>query len=161
MATMATSDQLSIGNEMFQFDIKNRNFYDDLSAEEKKKFSLFTMIRWGALIEGEADMQAYYLISTNEKLNKHFFDINGTEHKKLQWLLATTVSPGLGRQRHNWLAAGKKEAGDNKTAKFLREIYPHIKDDELDLLRRINSKDDLKHLAEQHGWGKDRIKKEL
>lgn len=158
---MATSDKLSIGNEMLQFDLKNREFYDDLSEEEKKKFSPFIMVRWGALVEGDADMQAFYLMSTNEKLNKHFFDISSTQHKKLQWLLSTTVSPGLGRQRHNWLAASKKETGDNKTAKFLREIYPNIKDDELDLLRRINSKDDIKHLAEQLGWGKDRIKKEL
>jgi hypothetical protein len=158
---MATTDKLYIGNEMAQFDLKNRDFYDDLSEEEKKKFSPFLMIRWGATVEGAAEMQAYYLLSTNEKLNKNFFDVSGTQHKKLQWLLATTVSPGLGKQRHTWLAASKKEAVDNKATKFLREIFPHLKDDELDLLRRLNSKDDLKHLAEQHGWSKERIKKEL
>lgn len=158
---MAMTDKLYIGNEMAQLDLKNRDFFDDLNDEEKKKFSPFLMIRWGSVVDGSADMQAYYLMSVNEKLNKDFFSVSGTQHKKLQWLLATTVSPGLGKQRHTWLAASKKEAGDNKATKFLREIYPHIKDDELELLRRINTKDDLKHLAEQHGWTKERVKKEL
>ena len=157
---MATTDKLSIGNEMAQFDKKNRDFYDELTDEEKKKFSPFLMIRYGALVEGSSDMQAYYLMSTNEKLNKNFFDISATQHKKLQWLLATTVSPGLGTQRHTWLAAKKKES-DNKTVKFLREIYPFIKEDEIELLRTLNSKDDLKQLAIEHGWTKERIKKEL
>jgi hypothetical protein len=158
---MATTDKLYVGNEMAQLDLKNRDFFDDLSYEEKKKFSPFLMIRWGSVVEGGAEMQAYYLMSVNERLNKHYFDVNGTQHKKLQWLLATTVSPGMGKQRHNWLAASKKEATDNKATKFLKEIYPHLKDDELALLRRLNNKDDLKHLAEQHGWTKDQIKKSL
>ena len=30
------SDKLTIGNEMKQFDLKNRRFYDELTDEEKK-----------------------------------------------------------------------------------------------------------------------------
>ena len=41
------SDKLSIGNEMRQFDLKNRKFYDELTEEERKKFSPYLMIRWG------------------------------------------------------------------------------------------------------------------
>ena len=155
---MAAIDKLNISYEMAQFDAKARDFYDDLSEEEKKKFSPFLMIRWGATVEGSSELQAYYLMSTNERLNKNFFDINTTQHKKLQWLMATTVSPGMGRQKHTWLAAKKKEGGDSKVTKFLRDIYPHIKDDEIELLRRINSKDDFKQLAVEHGWTKEQIK---
>lgn len=155
---MAEIDKLYIGYEMARFDAKDRGFFDDLNDDEKKKFSPFLMIRWGATVEGSGELQAYYLMSTNERLNKNFFDINTTQHKKLQWLMATTVSPNMGTQRHTWLAAKKKEGGDNKITKFLREIYPHIKDDEIELLRRINSKDDFKQLAVEHGWTKDQIK---
>lgn len=154
------SDKLNIANEMAQFDYKNRDFFDELSDEEKKKFSPFLMIRWGATVQGGEDMQAYYLMSTNEKLNKNFFDVNTTQHKKLQWLLATTVSPGMGKQYHKWLAAGKKE-NNNKAEKFLREMYPEAKEDEIELLGRINSKDDLKRLAKEHGWDDKRIKADL
>lgn len=153
-------DKLYIGYEMAQFDSKNRDFFDELSPEEQKKFAPFLMIRWGATVDGSPEMQAYYLMSVNEKLNKHFFDISTSQHKKLQWLLATTVSPGLGKQRHTWLA-GKKKESNNKAVKFFRELYPHLKEDELELLGRINSKDDIKELARQHGWDDKRIKAEL
>ena len=154
------SDKLNIANEMAQFDNKNRDFFDQLTPEEQKKFSPFLMIRWGATVEGSPDMQAYYLMSVNEKLNKNFFDVSTTQHKKLQWLMATTVSPGLGKQYHKWLA-GKKKEGNSKANKFFRELYPHLKEDEIELLGRLNSKDDLKRLAKEHGWDDKRIKAEL
>ena len=156
-----TTDKLSIANEMLKFDQKDRDFYDSLTADEKKKFSPFSMIRWGALVEGNSDLQAYYLMSCNERLNKNFFDINTTQHKKLQWLLATTVSPGMGRQRHTWLAAKKRDSSNNKSEKFLREIYPNARDDEIALIARINDKSELKELAQAHGWDDKRIKEYL
>lgn len=154
------TDKLNIGYEMAMFDTKNRDFFDDLSPEEQKKFSPFLMIRWGSVVEGNSDLQAYYLMSVNERLNKNFFDVSTSQHKKLQWLLATTVSPGMGRQRHNWLA-GKKKESNNKALKFFREIYPHLKEDDIELLGRLNSKDDIKQLARAHGWDDRRIKSEL
>jgi hypothetical protein len=153
------SDPLSIGNEMTQFDRKNRAFYDSLTDDEKKKFSPYIMIRWGSLVGGGADLQAYYVMSCNERLNKHFFDINTTQHKKLQWLLATTVSPGMGTHRHQWLALPKKGgSGGNKSVKFLRTLFPAMKDDEIKLLASLNDKDDLKALARAHGMADKDIK---
>ena len=73
MATTAPSDKLNIANEMLQFDRKNRGFYDDLTEDEQKKFSPFLMVRWGADVQGSPELQAYYLMSVNERLNKHFF----------------------------------------------------------------------------------------
>lgn len=154
------SDKLNIGYEMAQFDAKNKNFFDELTPEEQKKFSPYLMIRWGSSVDGSPDMQAYYLMSTNEKLNKNFFDISTSQHKKLQWLLATTVSPGLGKQRHNWLAPKKRES-NSKATKFFKELYPHLKDDDIELLGKLNSKDDIKKLARQHGWDDKRIKEYL
>jgi len=154
-------DKLYIGYEMEQFDKKNRNFYDDLSDEEKKKFSPFLMIRWGADVQGSPDLQAYYLMSVNERLNKNFFDISTSQHKKFQWLMATSVSPGMGKQYHKWLAAKKKDSANNKAEKFLAELYPELRYDEIKLLARINSKDDLKQLARQNGWDDKRIRSDL
>ena len=154
------SNKLDIKTEMAAFDRKDRNFFDSLSEEEQKKFSPYLMIRWGATVDGSAEMQSYYLMSTNEKLNKQFFDVSTTQHKKLQWLLATTVSPGLGKQYHPWVAA-KKKSNNNKAEKFLRELFPHMKDDEIELLGRINDTNDLKELARQYGWDDKRIKAEL
>jgi len=151
------SDPLNIRNEMAQFDRKNRDFYDSLTDEERKKFSPFLMIRWGSSVGGVADLQAYYVMSCNERLNKHFFDVNTAQHKKLQWLLATTVSPGMGTQYHQWIAPKKRE-NNNKAIKFLRELYPELKEDEIKLMSELNTKDDLKQHARQLGWDDKRIK---
>jgi hypothetical protein len=134
-------DKLSIANEMAQFDRKNRSFYDSLTDEERKKFSNYLMIRWGSAVQGSRELQEFYIIATNERLNKRFFDIN--RHPRLLWLTATTVSPGLGTQRHVWIAPRKKEAGASGIRKQLAELYPHLKDDEVELMSRINSKKDI------------------
>ena len=134
-------DKLSIQNEMAQFDCKNRSFYDELTVEEKKKFSNYLMIRWGSCVQGSRELQEFYLIATNERLNKRFFDIN--RHPRLQWLSATTVSPGMGNHRHQWIAPRKKESGASAIRKQLAELYPHLKDDEIDLMARIVTKKEL------------------
>jgi len=142
-------DKLHISNEMAQLDRKNRAFYDELTPEERKKFSNFLMIRWGSSVQGSADLQQFYLISCNERLNKHFFNIN--RHPKLQWLCATTVSPGLGSHKHHWIAPKKKEPGASGIRKQLAEIYPHLKNDELELMAEINTKKDIDAYLKQSG----------
>jgi hypothetical protein len=134
---------------MIQFDRKNRDFYDELTVEERKKFSNYLMIRWGSSIQGSAELQNYYLQSSNHYVNKRFFDIN--RHPKLQWLCATAVSPGLGTQRHQWIAPKKKEAGASGIKKQLAELYPHLKDDEIELMAKINTKKDIDAYVKELG----------
>ena len=134
-------DRLNIQNEMSVFDRKDRNFYNSLTDEERKKFSNYLMIRWGSSVQGSAELQNYYLQSCNHYFNKHFFDIN--KHPKLQWLCATAVSPGLGTQRHQWIAPKKKEAGASGIKKQLAELFPTLKDDEIELMAKINTKKDI------------------
>lgn len=152
------SDKLNIANEMRAFDSKDRDFYANLTDEERKKFSNFLMIRWGSSVQGSTELQQYYLLSCNENLNKHFFDL--AKHPELQWLSATTVSPGMGNFRHDWIKTKKRES-NNKTVKFLKNFYPDYKDDELELLAKINTREDLKKLAINHGWDDKRIRSEL
>jgi hypothetical protein len=143
------SDKLNIANEMKMFDQKVRAFYDDLTDEERKKFSNYLMIRWGSSVQGSRELQEFYVIATNERFNKHFFDLS--RHPKLQWLLATTVSPGMGSQRHQWIAPKKKEPGANSLKKQLAELFPEYKDDEIDVLAAITTKKDLDAYIKLHG----------
>lgn len=135
------SDKLNIGNEMRQLDRKNRGFYDELTPEEKKKFSTYLMIRWGSAVEGSRELQEFYVIATNERFNKHFFDV--AKHPKLQWLMATTVSPDLGAHRHTWIAPKKKEAGLSAKRKALTAMYPTYKDDEIDVMCAITTQKEI------------------
>ena len=143
------SDKLNIANEMRMFDRKVRSFYDDLTPEEKKKFSNYLMIRWGSSVEGSRELQEFYLIATNERLNKHFFAV--AKHPKLQWLMATTVSPDMGTPRHTWIAPKKKEAGASAKRKAVEEMYPYAKDDEIDLLCKLVSNAEIKQYQQSKG----------
>jgi hypothetical protein len=142
-------EKLSIQNEMTQLDLKNRDFYDSLTEEERKKFSNYLMIRWGSSVQGVQELQEYYLLSCNERLNKNFFDIN--RHPKLQWLCATTVSPGMGAHRHQWIAPKKKEKGDNDVKKALMTLMPAAKMSDIETLSKLITKKELRALLDEHG----------
>ena len=148
------SDKLHISNEMRQLDLKNRDFYDELTPEERKKFSTFLMIRWSSAVQvgnssRDKNIEQYYLQSCNENLNKHFFAIS--KHPKLQWLLATTVGPGVGEYRHPWIAPKKKQPGASAKRKALTAMYPHYKDDEIEVMMQIVSDKEIKQYAKDSG----------
>ena len=143
------SDKLNITNEMRCLDSKDRTFYDSLTEEERKKFSTYLMIRWGSSVQGPSELQEYYLVATNERLNKYFFELS--RHPKLQWLLATTVSPDMGSYRHQWIAPKKKEKGDNEIKKALMELYPNWKADDINSLAKMISKKELREMMKDRG----------
>jgi len=134
---------------MRELDCKNRDFYRDLTAEERKKFSNYLMIRWASGVQGSRELQEFYVIATNERLNKHFFSLGRLPD--LQWLCATTVSPDLGAQRHQWISPRKKEPGASSMKKQLSNLFPHFKSDEIDLLAEITTKKELAEYIKQHG----------
>jgi hypothetical protein len=65
--------------------------------------------------------------------------------------MATAVSPGMGAQRHNWIAPKKKEAGASAIKKQLRELYPHFQDDEIDLMAELTDRKEIAQLQRAHG----------
>lgn len=148
------SDKLNIGNEMREFDRKNRAFYDSLTEEEQRKFSPYLMVRWGSAVTGSRELQEFYVIATNERFNKHFFSINTARHKKLQWLMATTVSPDFGAQKHIWIAPKKRESGASAKRRQLAEIFPHYRDDELDVMMTVVDQREIDDWFKQAGQDK-------
>ena len=150
--TKAPTEGLSLADELRALDHKQRNFRRDLEPHLQKKLSPYLLMRYAASVEGSVDLQTYYLLSTNENVNKNFFDLGG--HPELQWLTCTTVSPGLGSFRHYWLGAKKKESSE-KTADSIRKqvagLCPTWKSDEIDLFIKINSTDEILEWLASHG----------
>lgn len=142
-------DKLNIQSEMRAFDRKDRGFYDDLTEEEQRKFAPFLMIRWGSAVQGSRELEEYYVIATNERLNRRFFSVNTARHKKLQWLMATTVSPDMGAQRHTWIAPKKSQGG--KKRKTIESLYPEANRAELDFLCETISDAELKQYQKRSG----------
>jgi hypothetical protein len=132
------------------FDEKDRDFYDSLTDEERKKFSNYLMIRWGSAVHGSRELQEFYIVATNERLNKHFYAVN--RHPKLQWLMATSVSPGMGVYRHQWIAPKKKESGSSEVKKTLMQLYPTMKMSDIETLAAVTDskelKEHLKHMGQ-------------
>ena len=150
------SDKLNINNEMLQLDTKNRKFYDELTDEERKKFSTFLMLRWGSAIASDNELvRQYYVMSMNEA-NKNFFSLG--KHPKLQWLLMTTVSPTKRAQKHEWIAF-KGKASKDKRANILAGIYPEAKLKDLEALSKTMTDADLQSLLRRQGWQDADIKK--
>lgn len=135
------SDRLNIRYEMARLDGKDRDFYNSLTDEERKKFSPYLMIRWSSTVQGTQELQEYYVQSCNHYLNKHFFTVN--RHPQLQWLMSTAVSPGTGSHMHPWIAPKKKDKGNTDVKKMLMKLYPNMKMDEVELMSRLNTKKEL------------------
>ena len=143
-------DKLGIHNEMACLDRKDRGFYDSLTDEERKKFSNYLMIRWSSAVQGSRDLQEFYVISANQRLNRNFFSVN--QHPKLQWLMATTVSPDMGTQRHQWIAPKKKD-GTNATAlrRRLAELFPSMKLADIEVMSNIVTRQELQQYERDLG----------
>ena len=141
------SDRLNIANEMRQLDQKNRGFFDELTVEERKKFSTYLMIRWSSAVDGSRELQEYYVQSVNHYLNRHFFSMS--RHPKLQWLMATAASPGMGTPRHNWISPKKVKASAKQ--KQLGALFPHLRDEELAVLTKITDDQALKQYKKDLG----------
>jgi hypothetical protein len=142
-------DKLNIHNEMAEIDRKRRDFYDNLTDEERKKFSNYLMIRWGSTVQGSQQLQEFYVLSVNENLNKHFFAIN--RHPKLQWLCATAASLGNATPRHAWIPPKKKTGGTNEVKKILTELYPNMKISDIEVLASFVDKKELNAYLVSHG----------
>jgi hypothetical protein len=65
--------------------------------------------------------------------------------------MATSVSPDLGSQRHPWIAPKKKQAGASTKRKALAAMYPHYKDDEIDVMMQIVSDKEIKQYTKDSG----------
>jgi hypothetical protein len=149
---------LDIENEMRAVDSKHRTFYDHIPEDEIKHFSAFVMMKWAANVDASPAVQEYYLRSANINANINMWNLKA--HPKLQWLCISTISPGIGKFRHNWLKAKakEKEAKVSKSApsakKVLMELYPHYKEDDIDLMTKLITKEELNAIIRDHGNGK-------
>ena len=57
---------------MQAYDRKDRAYYDNFTDEDRKKFSTYLMLKYGANVGGNKDMQAYYLMATNDELKSKY-----------------------------------------------------------------------------------------
>ena len=138
---------------MAALDKKDRGFYSRLNDEQKKAFSAWMMMRYASSVQGRN--AAHYLFMVNELVNKNFSDVS--RHPELQWLLMSAAGSGK-LEFHPYIKPPNSKKKKDRVSEFLSSIYPHFKSDEIDLLLTLNSKEELKQLAEEHGYDDKSIK---
>ena len=136
-------------------DRKDYSFYDNLTDEERKAFSPYVLMRYTANVQGDRDIQEWFLETTNELVNKNHWDLS-KNHKGLLWKLFAASGAGVPAY-HPYLAAGKKEKA-NKIEKLLCELYPAKKMDEIKLLASMMDKKDKDELFDMMGFDKKQRK---
>lgn len=144
------SDKLPLNTVLAAIDKKDYDFYDRLSDDHKKQVAPFLLNRYVSLVKGNADLAAYYLMAGNQRVNSQYFEL--AKHPKLVWQLLCTVSPGMGTQFHQWVGHKKKDKNSkDKNRKYIEQLHPTAKSDELDMLVELYTDKDIKELQRLHG----------
>lgn len=146
---------LDIKRVLKAVDTREYKFYENLTDAEKKEFSPFILMRFVSNVQGDKDLQEWFIETTNEYVNKHHWQLS-KDHKELLWKLFAGI--GVGQVMfHQYLAAGTKEK-TNKIEKLLAEIYPARKLADIKLLASMMTKQDKEELFEKMGFDKKQRK---
>lgn len=119
-------------------DSKDYGYYDRLTDDQKKKIVPYQLIQWISGLQGNKDLQSYYLQSVQYHANMHLVDhmiaSKEHDHAKLQWLMLCAASPGMGKVYHKWIpkisekvALIKENAKLSDIKEYYQKIYPNAK----------------------------------
>lgn len=155
---MASKKQYAVplNSVLNALDCKNRKFLRDLPDDERKKLSNFLMLNYMSAVEGDKDMQEYYLLSSQENCNTNFFELS--KHPELQWLSLTAIGPGLGIQKHYWVGS-VPNTPKNALYETVAALMPMAKQDEIELWLKVNQEQDILDWIQQHGMSVPKQKK--
>jgi hypothetical protein len=132
-------------------DMGMKDLWDAAGEEGQKeiKGDLWNLNRYMSSVTGPREKQELAVLQTNEYYNKNWA-VLGNKHPKLQWLLLCQTGNTGRKEFHPWIGFKKKTSNEN-TVKFLEQLYPNMKRDEVELLARISTKEEIKQLAEDYG----------
>jgi len=156
---MGQNKHIDLFKEMIpSVDMGIKDLWDAATDEGRKeiKGDLWNLNRYISSVKtNNREQQEYFVTMVNELYNKHWFELQ--KHPKLLWILLCMCSWDKEKTFfHEWIPLGKKSS--NKRVKILAEAYPHLKDDELEVLAEINGTAGIKDLARQMGYSEKEIK---
>lgn len=148
------ANKLPLKDILGAIDLGAHSVWKELSEEERKQVSFWTLNRYASSIRGSRDDVELAVFKTNEYYNKNW-NVLGSRHPQLQWqLLCVSGNTGV-IKRHEYIPLKKKGAdGDKKVIKFLSELYPNMKQDEVELLARLSTTKEIRELAQELGYEK-------
>ena len=156
------SDKIELKEKLQAVDENLRDLWDMLDADQQKalKSEYFILNRYVSSVKtSNPDIKEHFVLAVNEYFNKNWNTLQ--KHPKLLWqLLCMCNYDAKTVFFHEWIGNKKKGAG-NKKFKFLTEIYPARKLDELELLSNLATDKEIKELARTYGYDEATIAKKL
>lgn len=148
--------QIPLNDLLGNIDRGNWRFYRDLPKEQQEVFNPFITMRYASNVKSK-DLYPHYITMVNDLCNVNFNILS--KHPELFWQLISLCGSGK-PQFHQWLPPGKK-LKKSKVQEFLAQIYPTYKLEDLEMLERINTKEDLQAMMLEYGYEDKEIKEML
>lgn len=147
------SEKIELKEKIAAVDENIRELWDAMDPDQQKslKQEFFILNRYiSNARSSNREVQQHFVLTVNEYFNKHWNVLQ--KHPKLLWLLLCMCSyDGKTRFYHEWIGHKKKTGSDSKKVKFLSEIYPQKKMDEIEMLSAMITDKEIKDLAKKHG----------
>jgi hypothetical protein len=157
------SEKIELKEKIQAVDQNVRELWDAMDEDQRKslKQEFFILNRYISNVKGQKqEVQEHFVLTVNEYFNKHWNTLQ--KHPKILWQLLCMCSYNKETTFfHEWMGFKKKEGGNNKKLKFLAELYPAQKMDELELLANISTDKEIKELARKYGMDEATIAKKL
>ena len=157
------SEKIELKEKIQAVDQNVRELWDAMYADQRKslKNEFYILNRYISNAKGASkEVQEHFVLTVNEYFNKHWNSLQ--KHPKLMWLLLCMCSyDGKKTFYHEWLGNKKKDSTNNKRTRFLSEIYPDRKDDEIELMAKLYTDKELKALARDYGMDEPTIAKKF
>lgn len=157
------SEKIELKEKLSAVDQNVRELWDAMDPEQQKalKSEFFILNRYISNVQSpKRELQEHFVLTVNEYFNKNWNDLQ--KHPKLLWLLLCMCSyDGSTVFFHQWLGNKKKTGNGNKKIKFLEELYPNKKSDEIELLAEMSTDKDLKELGRKYGMDEPTLAKKL
>ena len=151
------SEKLTIKDETAAIDYRAKDLWENLTDDQRKQISFYLLLRYASDVKtSNNDLVAMTIMKTNEYYNKHFFSLS--KHPRLLWYLVCMTGNGEKDYFHEYIKY-KQKSGDNKIYKILENMYPTMKQEELEYLAQITTKEEIKEYARSMGMDDDAIKK--
>lgn len=104
---------LDLTKTLTALDYRNKEYYSKLTKEEQKAFQPFVLMRYMSSVPDKGDLPYLSLVSINEIVNSHFWELS----KEVELQAKLLAASGLGQKTyHKWIPP------KNKRKTILRDL---------------------------------------
>jgi hypothetical protein len=144
--TILDKPKLDLATTLTAIDKKDYSYYDNLSDDMKKLYTPFVLMRFISSATNSGGLHEFHIQMINDYVNTDFWSIS--KYPDFQHMLLCLCGTGT-KQYHKWIPS--KNERKEKWIDLIKESNPNINKDEINILRKIYTNDDIFNLAIRSG----------